>query len=197
MPLYDYQTKLKESGSLIPRRILEHVYNDFFPFLERIEYSCDEKFQRSGRDLTIYFKKPGQQMASMHIEEKIRSKRCAHYQDVLIEYLSNSEHRTLGWGFTSEAVWLSYVQNGYPDFLNVFLLPMQPLKIWFMARYDEYADAEARTIVGNRHYTTLNKVIPFEDTAFRIFCVSHGVKVKKLNADEIQEIEAGVPKWSS
>lgn len=192
MARHDYHEKLEESEDGAIRRILAHVYRKFFPFLERIEYSGREDFQRSGRDLVIHFKKPNRSGMAVHVseyvEEKIRSKGCADYRDLLIEYLSSAEHNTLGWGFTSTAHWLSYIQNGLPDFVRVHLLPMQPLRKWFMAWYERYEEVESRTYVGNRCYTTLNKAVPFNDPVFKIFCAAHGMKVKELNADEIRRL---------
>jgi hypothetical protein len=185
MATYTYQDKLNESYDKELHKILDKIYMSFFPnkSVVRLEYDNSLMFQRSGRDLRVVLKKPGNGSVDLFvsetIEEKIRSASCSGYDDILIEYLSNKEYGTLGWIYTSEADWLSYVKqpNG---FVEVFIFSMQELKRWFMFNWTNYRDVETNTKIGASSYTTVNKIIPLQDPKFQSFLEAHGFFHKRV-----------------
>ncbi len=185
MATYSYQEKLKESQDKELHKQLDQIYMSIFPdkTVLRLEYEDGRDFQRSGRDIRVMLKKPGNNLFDMHIfetiEEKIRTPKCSCYQDILIEYLSNKQWGTLGWIYTSEADWLSYVKqpNG---FIGVFIFPMQDLKRWFALHKDRYKDIESGTLLSTSHYNTLNKGVPIKDPYFQRFLAAHGFFYKKI-----------------
>lgn len=181
MAKYSFQEKLLESEDAVMREIVEAIYKKWLPFLASIEYSQDQVFQRRGCDLEIVFEKPRGNQARVSVEEKVRLGSNAKYDDLLVEYLSNKERNTLGWGFTSEADWLSYIQFCPGEFVAVLILPMQQLKSWFSTNYIKYSDIESQTALSGTHYTTVNKAIPFKDDAFRLFSKAHGYFYARKN----------------
>jgi hypothetical protein len=193
MATHIYQDKLLISQDKELHKILDKIYMAFFPdkSVVRIEYDNSLLFQRSGRDLRVILKKPGNGSVDLFvyetIEEKIRSASCSRYDDILIEYLSNKEYGTLGWIYTSEADWLSYVKQP-ENFVEVFVFPMKPLKQWFMFNWKNYKDVETNTKVGASFYTTVNKVIPLQDPKFQSFLEVHGFFHKIVSkVDEIEK----------
>lgn len=166
--------------------ILNSIYEEIFPerTVMRIEYlHNDMEFQKGGRDLRVVLRKPGNDLFNTQIfetvEEKIRTPEKSGYKDILIEYLSNKRYGTLGWIYTSEADWLSYVKQPNGS-IEVLLLPMQDLKRWFVLNKDRYTDRTSSTAVGENLYETVNKAIPYDDPYFKKFYSAHGVKsIKK------------------
>jgi hypothetical protein len=179
MAFYTYDEKLKESQDKDLHKYLDEVYVSLFPerSVVRLEYDDNLKFQRGGRDLRVILKKTGKDLFDLHIqetiEEKITSPKYADYKTIVLEYISNKQFGTLGWIYTSEADWLSYVKQP-PGFIEVFLLPMQDLKRWFFVNKHRYRDIEANTVVGSSFYTTVCKVVPLQDPYFQRFLAAHG-----------------------
>ena len=183
MVAYDYRQKLRESQEAGLQQKLDRVYRRFFPAeaIQELETSDDFGFQTSGRDVWVRLRGPRDGCVQMSIfetiEEKIRSPERSQYDDLLIEYLSNAERGTLGWIYTSQADWLSYVRQPGGR-LQVLLIPMLPLRRWFEANRDRLGrDFCAQTQLGSGvRYTTVNKAIPLNDRDFKVFMQAHGVR---------------------
>jgi hypothetical protein len=184
MTLYDYQQKLKESQNKELHKQLDRIYRSIFPdkTVIRLDYEENRDFQRTGRDIRITLRKPGNNPFNMcifeTIEEKIRTPEHSYHQDILIEYLSNKQLGTLGWIYTSEADWLSYVKQP-KGFLEVFIFPMQDLKHWFILQKDRYKDIISGTLLSSSSYNTVNKAILLEDPIFNDFLSAHGYFYRK------------------
>jgi hypothetical protein len=185
MASYWYQDKLAESKDQELHKLLDKIYMSIFPdkSVVRLDYDNNRDFQKSGRDIRIVLKKPGNNHLDMHffetVEEKIRTPGCSAYHDILIEYLSNKQRGTLGWIYTSEADWLSYVKQPNNS-IEVFIFPMQDLKRWFILNKDKYKDIESTTLLTSSYYNTLNKAVPLKDSYFQRFLSAHGGFYKKI-----------------
>lgn len=192
MAVHDYQEKLAESQDTRLQERLDQIYRRFWPVetVQQIEASNDLGFQTSGRDLWVRLRAPRDcywnQSIFETIEEKIRTPGRSTYDDLLIEYLSNQERGTLGWIYTSQADWLSYVRQPSGK-LRVLLIPLRPLRDWFTAHRERLGrDYRAQTrLAHGQVYTTVNKAIPLSDPDFKVFMRAHGVKrYPMLLADE-------------
>lgn len=182
MATHSYQEKLNESQDEALCRQLDSVYRQLFPAqaIERVIYDASASFQLSGRDLRVELRAPHRGRVGLSIfetiEEKIRSPEQSGWPDLLIEYLSNQEHGTVGWIYSSTADWLSYVRQPR-GWLDVLVLPMQALRCWFIPRRENYRDVPSKTrLPGGGEYTTLNKAVPFSEPAFSLFWRANGCR---------------------
>ena len=179
---HDYKTKLAESQDAMLQAKLDGAYRALFPdrAVIRLEYDDTQAFQSQGRDLRVVLRgtRGNEKSVAVYetIEEKIRSPQRSRYPDLLIEYLSNRERATLGWIYTSQADWLSYVRQ--PSTVSVLILPMPDLRAWFVPRLNQYPDLtpDPATRVGDEMYHTANKIVSFRDADFRRFVAAHGYR---------------------
>lgn len=180
MTLHSFERELAASSSATLRARLDGVYRQLFPAAAVVAVIHDDSgvFQTSGRDVRIQLRAPRGMPFSASLvetlEEKIRSEEASTYPDILIEYLSNEEHGTLGWVYTSRADWLAYVRQPLGE-LDVLILPMQQLRAWFTPRATNYPDVRAKTRLNYElSYTTVNKAVPFKDQSFLAFWHANG-----------------------
>ncbi len=178
MATYTFAERLARSVDPAVKQALNTLYSGIFPNVAVIQVreltSLTE--QRMGRDVAIDLRKPRDQILTWTIEEKIRTPEKSGYPDLCTEYLSNAERGTLGWAYTSQADWLSYVRQ-IGTTLDVLILPMQAFRLWFAAHFDRYDDLPGRTYTrlnGGVTYETRSKAIPFADDAFKRFLAAHG-----------------------
>lgn len=192
--MHDFGAKLKESLDENVRKVLDTEYRRLFPGLKRVEVIKSDDLQKSGNDVCLHIKRPGGTLFTMtyyeFIQEKIRSPKYSHYSDVALEYLSAEEFQTAGWCITCEADYLNYVWNNIPVFLRMLIVPMQPLKRWFILRYTQREDWDTIR-AENDGYSTISKIVPSSDKEFKCFLSAIGYYYRQIEADELSEILGG------
>lgn len=93
------------------------------------------------------------------IEEKTRAK---DYGDIFLELYSNKESRRLGWLYTAQAEYITYITPK-----NIYTLPTELLKsAWAIFKHGwerKYKKIECKNTRGNGTFTTVGIAIPVKE----------------------------------
>lgn len=145
---------LKFSADLSDEPAWLDYYKRLFPNLQAaVQINRDCPMQRHGVDRILHLGN-GQ---TITVDEKKRRKT---WVDVLIEYWSNYERKTIGWTFDRDKV-CDYIAYAIPKRQRCYFMPFPILRLAAYARGKEWSDKYKWSKAPNRGYTTWNVGVPW------------------------------------
>ena len=156
--VHDFATSLRRSEAQVDAGWWEVVYRKAFPTMkEMVSISEDGWAQRGGIDRLIVLTSG----KVITVDEKVRLK---DFNDVLLEYWSDTERRTPGW--IAKDLACDFIAYAYLETQRCFLLPFHLLRrAWkqngreWVSRAERKEEGFKKVVAQNRGYTTTSVAI--------------------------------------
>ena len=148
----NFQKDLEYSTKSEITEIFDKIYQQAFPRLLVISRTNEYgELQEKGIDVTIILSSG----KAIYIDEKVRR---THYNDILLEYISNDHKMTPGW--VEKPLFCDYIAYIILKANKCFLLPIPQLqKIW-LENKNQWLNIYGTIKAKNIGYNTLSCAIP-------------------------------------
>jgi len=147
----DFKKDLEFSHDAEGLSLWREIYSKAFPGCKTKDNRADGELQRHGIDRTIVLESG----KAIYCDEKIRR---VDYGDILLEYISNDKHNTLGW--VCKPLFCDYIAYAVLPIRKCYLFPVPQLQKAWIDNKDRWMGSFKLVKAPNKTYNTLSVCVP-------------------------------------